>query len=77
VVQRRICFPANSAGGIHLDTASDIRDFIAETPMFPRAHRHVSHSGAIATWALSIDSYAKSSVSNTPSLVRQGDCHRT
>ena len=31
----------------------------------PSASSRVSHSGAIATWALTLDSYAKSSVSNT------------
>jgi N12 class adenine-specific DNA methylase len=44
---------------------SDIRDFIAETLDVPARAVTVGHSGAIATWALTIDSYAKSSVSNT------------
>ena len=45
--------------------ASDIHDFIAETLDVPARAVSVSHSGAIATWALTLDSYAKSSVSNT------------
>ncbi len=45
--------------------ATDIRDFIAETLDVPARAVTVSHSGAIATWALTLDSYAKSSVSNT------------
>jgi N12 class adenine-specific DNA methylase len=45
--------------------ASDVRDFIAETLDVPARAITVSHSGAIATWALTLDSYAKSSVSNT------------
>jgi N12 class adenine-specific DNA methylase len=45
--------------------ASDIRDFIAETLDVPARAVTVSHSGAIATWTLSLDSYAKSGVSNT------------
>ena len=44
---------------------SDIHDFIAETLDIPARAVTVGHSGAIATWALTIDSYAKSSVSNT------------
>ncbi len=44
---------------------SDIRDFVAETLDAPARAITVSHSGAIATWTLGIDSYAKSSVSNT------------
>jgi N12 class adenine-specific DNA methylase len=48
--------------------ASDVRDFIAETLDVPARAITVSHSGAIATWAVTLDSYAKSSVSNTVSL---------
>ena len=44
---------------------SDIRDFICETLDMPKSFVHVSHSGAIATWALTLDSHAKSSVANT------------
>jgi N12 class adenine-specific DNA methylase len=43
----------------------DVRDFIAETLDIPARAITVSHSGAIATWAVTLDSYAKSSVSNT------------
>ena len=45
--------------------ASDVRDFIAETLDAPKSFVNVSHSGAIATWALTLDSTAKSSVANT------------
>ncbi len=45
--------------------ASDIRNFVCETLDMPKSFVHVSHSGAIATWALTVDSYAKSAVSNT------------
>jgi N12 class adenine-specific DNA methylase len=45
--------------------ASDIRDFIVETLDIPARAVTVNHSGAIATWTLSLDSYAKSGVSNT------------
>ncbi len=44
---------------------SDIKDFICETLDMPRTAVNVSHAGAIATWALTIDSYAKSNVANT------------
>jgi N12 class adenine-specific DNA methylase len=44
---------------------SDVRDFIAETLDVPKSFVTVSHSGAIATWALTLDSSAKSAVSNT------------
>ena len=44
---------------------SDVRDFIAETLDVPKSFITVSHSGAIATWALTLDSSAKSAVSNT------------
>jgi len=45
--------------------ASDVRDFIAETLDVPKSFVTVSHSGAIATWALTLDTAAKSSVANT------------
>jgi N12 class adenine-specific DNA methylase len=45
--------------------ATDIRDFICETLDIPRSFVTVTHSGAIATWALTLDSYAKTAVSNT------------
>jgi N12 class adenine-specific DNA methylase len=44
---------------------SDIRDFICETLDIPKSFVGVTHSGAIATWALTLDAYAKSAVSNT------------
>jgi len=44
---------------------SDVKDFICETLDIPKTFVNVSHSGAIATWALTLDSYAKSAVSNT------------
>ena len=44
---------------------SDVRDFIAETLDVPKSFITVSHSGAIATWALTLVSSAKSAVSNT------------
>src|SRR6185369_8029130 len=45
--------------------ASDVRDFIAETLDTSRSFITVSHAGAIATWALTLDYTAKSSVANT------------
>jgi N12 class adenine-specific DNA methylase len=45
--------------------ASDVKDFIAETLDVPKSFVTVSHSGAIATWALTLDNSAKSAVSNT------------
>ena len=45
--------------------ASDVRDFIAETLDAPKSLVTVSHSGAIATWAVTLDSTVKSSVANT------------
>jgi N12 class adenine-specific DNA methylase len=45
--------------------ASDIKDFICETLDIPKSFVAVSHSGAIATWALTLDAHAKSAVSNT------------
>jgi N12 class adenine-specific DNA methylase len=44
---------------------SDIRDFISETLDVPKSFVTVNHSGAIATWTLTLDSSVKSSVSNT------------
>jgi N12 class adenine-specific DNA methylase len=45
--------------------ASDVKKFVAELLETPERTITVSHSGAIATWALTLDSTAKSSVSNT------------
>ena len=45
--------------------ASDVKTFVAELLDMPERAVTVSHSGAIATWALTLDSYAKSNVSNT------------
>ena len=45
--------------------ASDIKDFICETLDLPKSFVNVAHSGPIATWGLSTDSYAKTAVSNT------------
>ena len=45
--------------------ASDIKDFICETLDLPKSFVNVTHSGAIATWGLSTDTYAKTAVSNT------------
>ena len=45
--------------------AADVRTFVAELLDIPERTITVSHSGAIATWALTIDSMAKSNVSNT------------
>ena len=45
--------------------ASDIRDFICETLEQPKSFVKVHHSGAIATWSLTIDSLVKGAVSNT------------
>jgi N12 class adenine-specific DNA methylase len=45
--------------------ASDIKDFICETLDLPKSFVTVSHSGAIATWALTLDNYVKTAVSNT------------
>jgi N12 class adenine-specific DNA methylase len=45
--------------------ASDIKDFICETLDLPKSFVTVSHSGAIATWALTLDGYVKTAVSNT------------
>ena len=45
--------------------ASDIRDFISETLDVPKSLVTVNHSGAIATWTLTLDSSVKSAVSNT------------
>jgi N12 class adenine-specific DNA methylase len=45
--------------------ASDVRDFICETLGVSKSGISVTHSGAIATWALTLDYEAKSAVSNT------------
>jgi N12 class adenine-specific DNA methylase len=45
--------------------ASDVKTFVAELLDIPERMITVSHSGAIATWALTLDSLAKSGVSNT------------
>jgi N12 class adenine-specific DNA methylase len=45
--------------------ASDVRTFVAELLETPESAITVSHSGAIATWALTLDYAAKSTVSNT------------
>jgi N12 class adenine-specific DNA methylase len=45
--------------------ASDIKGFIVQLLDVPERAVSVSHSGAIATWTVTLDSYAKSSVSNT------------
>jgi N12 class adenine-specific DNA methylase len=42
-----------------------VKTFVAELLDTPERTITVSHSGAIATWALTLDSYAKSNVSNT------------
>jgi hypothetical protein len=44
--------------GLLLDSGERRPRFIARRSTFPK-RRHVSHSGAIATWALTLDSYAK------------------
>jgi hypothetical protein len=43
----------------------DIRDFIVQLLDVPERAVSVSHSGAIATWTVALETYAKSSVSNT------------
>jgi len=45
--------------------ASDVKKFISELLDTPERVVSVSHCGAIATWALTLESYAKSSVANT------------
>ncbi len=45
--------------------ASDVKAFVVELLGVPERAVTVSHSGAIATWALTLDSYAKFNVSNT------------
>ena len=45
--------------------ASDVKKFVAELLDAPERAVTVSHSSAIATWALTLDSYAKSAVANT------------
>jgi len=44
---------------------SDIRDFITQLLDIPERAVSVSHAGAIATWTVTLETYAKSSVSNT------------
>jgi len=44
---------------------SDIRDFIVQLLDIPERAVSVAHAGAIATWTVTLDGYAKSSVSNT------------
>jgi N12 class adenine-specific DNA methylase len=45
--------------------ATDIKDFICETLDLPKSFVTVAHAGAIATWALTLDHYARSAVGNT------------
>jgi N12 class adenine-specific DNA methylase len=45
--------------------ANDVKQFVVELLDVPERAVTVSHSGAIATWALTLDSYAKPSVSNS------------
>jgi N12 class adenine-specific DNA methylase len=45
--------------------ASDVRRFVIELLDVSPSAVTVGHSGAIATWALTLDSYAKANVSNT------------
>jgi N12 class adenine-specific DNA methylase len=45
--------------------AGDVRTFVAELLDTPERTIAVGHSGAIATWALTLDATAKSNVSNT------------
>ncbi|MGA3091788.1 MAG: DEAD/DEAH box helicase family protein [Terriglobales bacterium] len=44
---------------------SDIHDFIVQLLDIPERAVSVAHTGAIATWTVTLDGYAKSSVSNT------------
>lgn len=44
---------------------SDVRDFICETLGVSKSDVNVTHSGAIATWALTLDYESKNAVSNT------------
>jgi N12 class adenine-specific DNA methylase len=45
--------------------AADLKQFVIELLDTPASAVTVSHAAAIATWALTLDSYAKSNVSNT------------
>jgi len=45
--------------------AADVKTFVAELLDIPERTINVSHSGAIAAWALTLDGTAKSNVSNT------------
>lgn len=44
---------------------SDIQNFIAELLSVPKGDVTVSHSGAIASWTVNLDYYARNSVGNT------------
>jgi N12 class adenine-specific DNA methylase len=44
--------------------ASDVRDFIAELLNTPKTNVNVNHSGAIATWTVSLDGFSNLGVSN-------------
>ncbi len=57
--------------------ATDVRDFIAELLDTPKGNVTVNHCGAIASWTVALDGFARASVSNisthgTP-RVRAGD----
>jgi N12 class adenine-specific DNA methylase len=45
--------------------ARDVKDFVVQLLDIPERAVTVSHSSAIATWAVTLDSYAKANVSNT------------
>jgi N12 class adenine-specific DNA methylase len=45
--------------------ASDVKEFVVELLDCPQSWVNVTHSGPIATWALNLDSMAKSGVANT------------
>jgi N12 class adenine-specific DNA methylase/type I restriction-modification system DNA methylase subunit len=44
--------------------ASDVRDFIAELLNTPEGNVTVNHSGAIATWTVTLEGFARASASN-------------
>jgi len=48
-----------------MDSRNDVRRFVSELLDTPKRTITVGHSGAIATWALTLDSIAKSNVSDT------------
>ena len=52
--------------------SSDVKRFVSELLDVPERTVNVCHSGAIATWALTLDSTAKSNVSNTTAWERHG-----